>query len=153
MKTNNKTNQKGFTIIEVLIVLAIAGVIMAIVFLAIPALQRNSRNTQRRSDVSHLASLVSEYEANNVGSLPTAISQLSLGNEHFSIIKTANVTLSDTASGGTPTTAGSTTSAVVDTDTTCDPTSGTLSYSSGSFAIAYKIELSGGGSSNACVGG
>jgi prepilin-type N-terminal cleavage/methylation domain-containing protein len=36
-----KNNKKGFTIIEVLIVLAIAGVIMVIVFLAVPALQRN----------------------------------------------------------------------------------------------------------------
>ena len=42
--------EEGFTIIEVLIVLAIAGLILLIVFLAIPALQRNSRNTQRKND-------------------------------------------------------------------------------------------------------
>jgi prepilin-type N-terminal cleavage/methylation domain-containing protein len=33
--------QQGFTIIEVLIVLAIAALILLIVFLAVPALQRN----------------------------------------------------------------------------------------------------------------
>ncbi len=63
--------QKGFTIIEVLIVLAIAGLIMLIVFLAVPALQRNSRNTQRRDDVGKLLSIVTEYSTNNNGQLPT----------------------------------------------------------------------------------
>jgi prepilin-type N-terminal cleavage/methylation domain-containing protein len=36
--------EAGFTIIEVLIVLAIAALILLIVFLAVPALQRNARN-------------------------------------------------------------------------------------------------------------
>ncbi len=62
----------GFTIIEVLIVLAIAGLILMIVFLAVPALQRNSRNTQRKNDVQALLGGVSEYEANNNGELPAA---------------------------------------------------------------------------------
>jgi len=66
MKTKLR-NQKGFTIIEVLIVLAIAGLIMLIVFLAVPALQRNSRNTQRTSDASRMAAAVSECLNNNNG--------------------------------------------------------------------------------------
>ena len=45
-------SRTGFTIIEVLIVLAIASLIMLIVFLAVPALQRNWRNHQRRQDAS-----------------------------------------------------------------------------------------------------
>ena len=61
---------RGFTIIEVMIVLAIAGLIMLIVFLAVPALQRNSRNTQRRRDVAALLAAVSEYSNNNNGILP-----------------------------------------------------------------------------------
>ncbi len=61
----------GFTIIEVMIVLAIAGVIMAIVFLAIPGFQRSSRNTQRKSDATKLAGLITEYASNNNGRLPT----------------------------------------------------------------------------------
>lgn len=64
--------EKGFTIIEVLIVLAIAGLIMLIVFLAVPALQRNSRNTQRKNDVSSMLSVVSEYVSNHSGQLPTS---------------------------------------------------------------------------------
>ena len=61
----------GFTIIEVLIVLAIAGLILMIVFLAVPALQRNLRNTQRKNDVQTLLGGISEYESNNNGQLPT----------------------------------------------------------------------------------
>jgi len=62
-----KVNQKGFTIIEVLIVLAIAGVIMLVVFLAVPALQRSSRNTQRTNDASLISAAVTECLTNNNG--------------------------------------------------------------------------------------
>ncbi|HSX44031.1 MAG TPA: prepilin-type N-terminal cleavage/methylation domain-containing protein [Candidatus Saccharimonadales bacterium] len=67
----NKKREHGFTIIEVLIVLAIAGLILLIVFLAVPALQRNSRNTQRRSDVSRMLGAMQEATNNNSGSVPT----------------------------------------------------------------------------------
>ena len=40
-------SKKGFTIIEVVLVLAIAGLIFLMVFIALPALQRTQRNTQR----------------------------------------------------------------------------------------------------------
>ena len=68
--TITKKRQEGFTIIEVLIVLAIAGLIILIVFLAVPALQRNSRNTQRKNDVSALGGALAEYVTNNGGQLP-----------------------------------------------------------------------------------
>lgn len=73
MKTKLK-NQKGFTIIEVLIVLAIAGLIMLIVFLAVPALQRNSRNTAAKNDVANVLGGISEYQGANNGAMPTTIS-------------------------------------------------------------------------------
>jgi prepilin-type N-terminal cleavage/methylation domain-containing protein len=68
-----KSKGEGFTIIEVMIVLAIAALILLIVFLAVPALQRNSRNTQRKSDVSQIASAIANFVSNNGGSLPTAV--------------------------------------------------------------------------------
>lgn len=68
-----KKRNEGFTIIEVLIVLAIAGLILLIVFLAVPALQRNSRNTTIKNDVQNVLGGVAEYEAANGGSLPTGI--------------------------------------------------------------------------------
>src|ERR1043165_4086685 len=93
---STRLREYGFTIIEVLIVLAIAGLILLIVFLAVPALQRNSRNSRRRSDVSHLGGLINAYVSNNNGSLPTAIASgtgstsgtLYLNTESFSIMST-----------------------------------------------------------------
>lgn len=73
MKTKLR-NQKGFTIIEVLIVLAIAGLILLIVFLAVPALQRNSRNTSAKNDVSAVLGGISEFQAANNGQMPADIS-------------------------------------------------------------------------------
>jgi prepilin-type N-terminal cleavage/methylation domain-containing protein len=71
MKSKLKNQEKGFTIIEVLIVLAIAGLIILIVFLAVPALQRNSRNTQYKNQVSGYLGAVNEFINNNNGKPPT----------------------------------------------------------------------------------
>jgi len=60
MKLLTRRNQSGFTIIEVMIVLAIAGVIMLALFLAVPALQRNSRNNQRDSDAALFTAGINE---------------------------------------------------------------------------------------------
>jgi prepilin-type N-terminal cleavage/methylation domain-containing protein len=68
-----KPNSKGFTIIEVMIVLAIAGLILLIVFLAVPALQRNSRNTQRKNDAANISAGIGTYLSNNNGILPNGI--------------------------------------------------------------------------------
>lgn len=83
-----KKGQRGFTIIEVLIVLAIAGLIMLIVFLAVPALQRNARNTSLRSDVSSVMAGVSEFTTNNNGKLPNTIA-----------VSGSDVTISSTVTG------------------------------------------------------
>jgi prepilin-type N-terminal cleavage/methylation domain-containing protein len=71
MKTGAKNN--GFTIIETLIVLAIAGFILLVVFEAIPALQRSSRNNQRKQDVASILRSVSHYELNNSGNFPSTV--------------------------------------------------------------------------------
>ena len=64
------TNHTGFTIVETMIVLGIAGLILLVVFLAIPALQRSSRNNQRRQDVQAILEAVSRYELNDSGKFP-----------------------------------------------------------------------------------
>ena len=63
----------GFTIIEVVLVLAIAGLIFLMVFVALPALQRSQRDTQRRNDMSRVASAITQYQTNN-GTLPGDLS-------------------------------------------------------------------------------
>ena len=60
-----RKRQEGFTIIEVMIVLAIAAVILLIVLLAVPALQRNSRNTQRNNDAATFAAAINSCMANH----------------------------------------------------------------------------------------
>jgi prepilin-type N-terminal cleavage/methylation domain-containing protein len=58
-------NKQGFTIIEIMIVLAIAGLILLIVFLAIPALERSTRNTERKHDASLIATNRELYDEEN----------------------------------------------------------------------------------------
>ena len=71
MNTQQKNKEKGFTIIEVVLVLAIAGLIFLMVFIALPALQRGQRDTQRRQDLSRVLTKINDYQANNRGSLPS----------------------------------------------------------------------------------
>lgn len=71
MGTVQQRKDSGFTIIEVMIVLAIAGLIMLIVFLAVPALQRNSRNTSLKADAAAVGAAVNEYQSINNGAMPT----------------------------------------------------------------------------------
>lgn len=64
---NIKSPKRGFTIIEVVLVLAIAGLIFLMVFIALPALQRSQRDAQRRNDYSMLSTQVTSYITNNGG--------------------------------------------------------------------------------------
>lgn len=63
--------RKGFTIIEVVLVLAIAGLIFLMVFVAFPALQRSQRDTQRRDDMARFMSQLTQYQSNNNGNIPS----------------------------------------------------------------------------------
>ena len=67
MNVQQQKQQKGFTIIEVILVLAIAALIFLMVFLALPALQRGQRDTARKDDVSIVASSVTNLLSNNNG--------------------------------------------------------------------------------------
>ena len=68
---NNIKSKKGFTIIEVVLVLAIAGLIFLMVFLALPAMQRSRKDTQRRDQLSDLVAQITQYQANNRNRLPS----------------------------------------------------------------------------------
>ncbi len=79
-----KNNKKGFTIIEVVLVLAIAGLIFLMVFIALPALQRSQRNTRRRQDMARILSAVNDYQSNNNGKSPATLPASVDGNTHVS---------------------------------------------------------------------
>jgi prepilin-type N-terminal cleavage/methylation domain-containing protein len=157
----NIRKEKGFTIIEVMIVLAIAGLIMAIVFLAVPALQRNTRNTQRRSDATHLAGLVNEYSSNHAGTLPTgfcggiaggacAATQVNLGSENFT--QFASLATTTVAAGGAGNFGNSITQAALNLNATCNPTTNVISFANNAkqFAIGFQVEQAG-GNANSCL--
>lgn len=59
--------KQGFTIIEVVLVLAIAGLIFLMVFVALPALQRSQRDTQRRNDMARVDTALTQYLTNHNG--------------------------------------------------------------------------------------
>ena len=69
LKLNYSDNKKGFTIIEVVLVLAIAGLIFLMVFLALPALQRSQRDSQRKNQVNAVAGQLNNAISNNRGRL------------------------------------------------------------------------------------
>ncbi|HTH72240.1 MAG TPA: type II secretion system protein [Candidatus Pristimantibacillus sp.] len=154
-KLRQSKKEQGFTIIEVLIVLAIAGLILLVVFLAVPALQRNARNTQRTEDAGNILSAITEFATNNNGSLPAAGgtggsgSSLTVGGSGTNTVPVnlgyydaANVSIVAWSTGLTNT---STTDkaiivkgAVCSTTTTGDPASG----STRAVVILYTLETS-----------
>lgn len=167
MQKLQKRKSEGFTIIETLIVLAIVGVIMVIVFLAVPALNRSSRNNALSTDVNNLLSGISEYSNNNGGRLPSSF------NPDAFTAGSGTVTLDDNAitgeneltvklggtlqalSWGTGTTTTITTTSnvgdaqiITGTGAVCNATNtglvGTTSGSTRSVAIVYAAEGSSG---------
>ncbi len=70
----NKLHSKqdeGFTIIEVVLVLAIAGLIFLMVFIALPSLQKGQRDTQRKGDLSRVSTQLNNYKSSTRGNIPT----------------------------------------------------------------------------------
>jgi len=162
-KLKSVKKEEGFTIIEVMIVLAIAGLIMLIIFLAVPALQRNSRNTAMKNDAANVAAAVNEYKNNNDGALPSAITTALVGSAvkigdvvpkvqaNTSVIITGNTAATTVGTVTTPATGAKYTVAVnsilVATDAKCGAASSgsttTSVVAKGSAAVFYTAETGG----------
>lgn len=133
--------QQGFTIIEVMIVLAIAAVILLIVLLAVPALQRNSRNTQRNNDAATIAASVTTCLSNHNGLIGSCNST---GTNAVDIVTSRLGQLQNLvyAAG-----AGDDKTANIQYRVQCDPTgTSTVPGTPRSFAVTFKLETSGGAS-------
>ena len=151
-------SKQGFTIIEVMIVLAIAGLILLIVFLAVPALQRSSRNQQRKTDVGRIGSAATTVISDNNGAIPTpnATFQTDLQNEvgNLSYYTSADVTTA--ASTAAIKYAPNTSTVVVYYPAVCaSGASGLGASSTGAqntqLAIVYETETGGATADNNCV--
>ena len=67
----NRDNHKkaGFTIVEVVLVLAIAGLIFLMVFIALPALSQGQRNAQRKRDAAQIVTALQQWRTHNTSSV------------------------------------------------------------------------------------
>jgi prepilin-type N-terminal cleavage/methylation domain-containing protein len=71
---------KGFTIIEVVLVLAIAGLIFLMVFIALPSLQRGQRDAQRKQDLARIQTQIQSYASNARGNIPADLTSSFVAN-------------------------------------------------------------------------
>lgn len=73
VKTNTplsrKGNRRGFTIVELLIVIVIIGILAAITIVAYNGIQTRSRDSRRSSDLAQMSKAIELYNADN-GSYP-----------------------------------------------------------------------------------
>jgi len=145
--------QRGFTIIEVALVLAVAALIFLVVFLAVPALQRNQRDDARKRDVSNVVAAVTAINANNGTVSATTIKTYQSGGFSNVLDKTTPIVLK------TAPAANATASAAPDDQIFVFPKAKCVSASSGNvdigsarqYAVIIKLE-GGGGSVYSCMG-
>lgn len=133
-----KNKEQGFTIIEVVLVLAIAALIFLMVFIALPALQRSQRDTARKADVSSVAAGVTSFASNNKGKWPT---QAELGT--YVTDKSANTTIVDIVTYASPQRPASGTVLVVQKAKCNGSTSTNVTLAAGSgaqFVVITKLE-------------
>ncbi len=66
-----KSSQKGFTIVELLIVIVVIGILAALVLNTFSGVQKRARDTQRQTDVNAIATQLEVYYNDN-GTYPLA---------------------------------------------------------------------------------
>ena len=143
MKQNIKKqlkDAKGFTIIEVALVLAIAGLIFLVVFLALPALQRSQRDTARRQDAGRIVSGLQNCMADNQGSLASCYTSINgnVGTSGYLGGKLSQITTIDVSKSVPPT--DKTTANVVQGGTCSSATAATIGDTSKNAAVFVNIE-------------
>src|SRR3990167_3080462 len=65
-----KTAARGFTIVELLIVIVVIGILAALVVVTYSGIQQKARDTERKTDINALHGQLEAYQAQN-GKYPT----------------------------------------------------------------------------------
>lgn len=71
--------KKGFTLIELLVVISIIGILASLTFVSYSGAQKQTRDTERRSDLAQYRNGLANYAAANDGLYPDSITDDSIG--------------------------------------------------------------------------
>lgn len=73
-------NKKGFTLLEILLVIALIGILLAIVIRLVNPQKRfgDVNNIQRKSDIMAIYIAINQYREDNNGNLPTGITSTAI---------------------------------------------------------------------------
>lgn len=76
LRLKQRLNRKGFTLIEVLVVIAIISILATVVFVALDPVTRfaDARNARRWNDVNSILTAVHQHIVDNDGDLPAGLS-------------------------------------------------------------------------------
>jgi prepilin-type N-terminal cleavage/methylation domain-containing protein len=82
---NNSQREKGFTLVELLIVIAVIAILAAAVYVALDPQKRfkDSRDTRRVSDVNQLITAIKVHQVDNKGKYLTAIGGMTAGETYM----------------------------------------------------------------------
>jgi prepilin-type N-terminal cleavage/methylation domain-containing protein len=81
----NSSRQKGFTLIEILVVVAIIAILASVVFVALDPLTRfrNTRDSSRWNDVTELSNAIKLDQLDNGGEYIAAINSMAAGSVYM----------------------------------------------------------------------
>lgn len=143
MKVAN--NKKGFTLIELVIVLAIAALILAGVLVAVGGAQRTQRDQARKQAAGRIATALENFASNNQGAYPAAGTTLAATYTN-GISDPDRAANTPPAAGAAPQAATGTSGIIYSTNAVCTAVGGSTTSTGASprnYAITYWSEGAG----------
>lgn len=135
-----KKSKHGFTLIEVVIVLAIAALILVIVIFAIAGAQRAQRDTKNKDAATKTLAALEQYAGNNGGTYPAI--GASVGGTYLNGI-TSGTTGAAPVAGGANSTASAASPVIYSGNATCGANGAIVGGSGRQAAVSYWSEAGG----------